>query len=92
MANTGHQVAPNLVRERYRWPHSNLRRTVERFDQLEVLDDSRDDRWGMPDPVEQCCLEGGKVASRLSDPELAGWCRSWLKGVEQSGVRPSMRS
>jgi len=84
LEHTGHRVDPKLIPQRYRFSLSNLRRTVERFDQLEVFDNSRDDPLGIPDPVEQCCLERGKVISRLGEREMADWCRSWLKGVEQS--------
>ncbi|MDE0272460.1 MAG: zeta toxin family protein [Gammaproteobacteria bacterium] len=82
--NTGRQVDPKLVRERYRWSLSNLRRTVEQFDQLEVLDNSLDGLRGIPNPVEQCCLKGGKVVSRLADRDTAAWCKIWLKSVERS--------
>ena len=69
--NTGHQVDSKLVRERYRWSPPNLRRTVEQFDQLEVLDNSLDGLRGIPSPVEQCCVKGGKVVSRLADRDMA---------------------
>lgn len=84
MENTGHQVDPKLVRERYRWSLSNLRRTVEQFDQLEVLDNSLDCLRGIPNPIEQCCLKDGKVVSRLGDRDMAAWCKVWLKSVERS--------
>jgi len=48
-----------------------VRRTVEQFDQLEVLDNSLDGLRGIPSPVEQCCVKGGKVVSRLADRDMA---------------------
>ena len=84
LEHTGHRVDPARVPERHKWSLSNLRRTVERFDQLEVLDNSRDDPLGIPIPVEQCYLEKGKVRSRLADGEIAPWCAAWLARVEQS--------
>ena len=82
--HTGHRVDPKLVPQRYRFSLSNLRRTVERFDQLEVFDNSPDHPLAIPDPVEQCCLEGGRTVSRLRESDMANWCHGWLQGVEQS--------
>lgn len=79
---TGHSVDSKLVPERYKWSLSNLRRNVECFDQLELVDNSKEDELGMPQPIEQCVLEKGKVVSKQE--QLADWCRSWLDAVEQA--------
>lgn len=84
LEHTGHRVDPVRVPERYRYSLSNLRRTVEHFDQLEVLDNSRSDALGMPQPVEQCFLERGEIVSRLPASEMVAWCSTWLRGVEQA--------
>ena len=84
LERTGHHVDPKLVPTRHKLSLSNLRRTVERFDQLEVFDNSRDDPLGIPIPVEQCYLERGKVRSRRADGEIAPWCAAWLARLEQS--------
>ena len=84
LERTGHRVDPARVPERYRYSLSNLRRTVEHFDQLEVLDNSRSDALGMPQPIEQCFLERGQVVSRLPANEMAAWSAAWLRGVEQA--------
>lgn len=84
LEKTGHKVDADLVPQRHRYSLSNLRRTVAAFDQLEVFDNSRDALLGIPDPVEQCCLESGKIVSRLSERDIAPWCADWLRGVEQS--------
>ena len=81
LEHTGHRVDPARVPERYRYSLSNLRRTVEHFDQLEVLDNSRSDALGMPQPVEQCFLERGEIVSRLPASEMVAWCSTWLRGV-----------
>lgn len=81
---TGHRVDPGLIPVRYRYSLSNLRRTVEQFDQLEVFDNSQDGPEGFPDPIEQCCIELGEVVSRLEERDMANWCAGWLRGVEQS--------
>ena len=84
LENTGHRVDPGRVPERYKWSLSNLRRRVTQFDQLEVLDNSRDDVLGIPDPVELCYLEKGKVMSRVDGKDMPVWCADWLVSVEQS--------
>lgn len=84
LEHTGHRVDPERVPERYRYSLSNLRRTVGHFDQLEVLDNSRDDALGLPQTVEQCVLERGALVSRLRANEIAPWCETWLRGVEQA--------
>ena len=84
LARTGHHIDPALVPERYRWSLSNLRQTADQFDQLLLLDNSRDDPPGDPRPVEQCCLESGKVVSRLGDRDMAEWCNVWLTRLEKS--------
>ncbi len=83
LANTGHRVDPERVPERYKWSLSNLRRRVTEFDQLEVLDNSRDDVLGIPDPVELCYLEKGKVLSRVEAQDMPAWCADWLDGTER---------
>ncbi len=84
LENTGHRIDPARVPERYRFSLSNLRRTVDQFNQLEVLDNSRSDSLGIPRPVEQCVLDRGEIVSRLPADEMAAWCGTWLRGVEQS--------
>ena len=79
LEHTGHRVDPARVPERYRYSLSNLRRTVDQFDQLEVLDNSRTDPLGMPRPVEQCFLEQGEIVSRLPATDMAAWCATWLR-------------
>ena len=86
LENTGHRVDPKRVPERYKWSLSNLRRRVTEFDQLEVLDNSRDDVLGIPDPVELCYLEKGKVVSKVGQQDMPAWCADWLAGVERSVV------
>lgn len=86
LENTGHRVDPKRVPERYKWSLSNLRRRITEFDQLEVLDNSQDDVLGIPNPVELCYLEKGKVVSRVVPQDMPAWCADWLAGVERSLV------
>ncbi|MCY4594301.1 MAG: hypothetical protein OXC19_05810 [Bryobacterales bacterium] len=78
-AGTGHMVDPQRIPERWRYSLSNLRRTAERFDQLQLLDNSEHDDFHLPRPVEQCRLERGKVCWQVANP--APWCTSWLQGL-----------
>ena len=89
---TGHRVDPARVPERYRWSLSNLRRTVERFDQLEVFDNSCDDPIGIPQPVEQCYLERGELRSRCPRGEMVARCADWLVRTEQTLAEQRLRS
>ncbi len=82
--NTGHYVDPKIIPERYKYSLSNLRRTVDLFDQLVVFDNSRVSPLSVLNPVEQCCLEFGRIVSRINDGEIMSWCRNWLDSVEQS--------
>ena len=56
-AGTGHMVDPHRIPERWRCSLSNLRRTAEQSDQLQLLDNSEHDDFHLPRPVEQCRLE-----------------------------------
>lgn len=82
--NTGHYVEPSLIPERYKYSLSNLRRTVEQFDQLEIFDNSYNSTLSRLNPVEQCCLEFGQVVSRISNDQMMDWCVKWLDGVKKS--------
>ena len=78
-AGTGHMVDPQRIPERWRYSLSNLRRTAERFDQLLLLDNSEQDDFHLPRPVEQCRLEQGRVCWQVANP--APWCVDWLQGL-----------
>lgn len=80
-AGTGHMVDPQRIPERWRYSPSNLRRTAERFDQLQLLDNSEHDDFHLPRPVEQCRLERGRVSWQVADP--TPWCANWLQRLSQ---------
>lgn len=84
LLGTGHRVDPERIPERYRYSLSNLRRTASQFDQLSILDNSRHDPLGIPDPVEQCFLERGGIVKRLPEGEMMPWCAGWLDSLRQS--------
>ena len=86
LLNTGHRVDPERIPERWKRSLSNLRRTAEHFDALQVLDNSSHDSLGRPRPVEQCQLERGAVVSQAA--ELAAWCEEWLAALPRVEASP----
>ena len=78
---TGHQVNASVVPDRWRFSLSNLRKTAEAFDLLEIADNSLDLEQTPPLPAMQCVLERGRIVQVA--PQVADWCRSWLEGLEQ---------
>ena len=81
-SETGHWVDPKRIPERYKFSLSNLRKTGELFDNLEIIDNSEHDERRKPVPREQIRLERGVVKER-SDP-LERWCSAWLERFEKS--------
>ena len=79
---TGHRVDVVRLPERYRWSLSNLRKTAEQFDELEIVDNSAHDKGRRPWPVEQVRLEKGTVTERAE--ELRPWCTTWLARLDES--------
>lgn len=78
-AGTGHEVDPARIPNRWKHSLSNLRRTAERFDLLRIFDNSEHDDFRLPNPVEQCRLERGRVTWKVERPDE--WCATWLQGL-----------
>lgn len=78
-AGTGHGVDPARIPNRWKHSLSNLRRTAERFDLLRIFDNSEHDDFRLPNPVEQCRLERGRVTWKVERPDE--WCATWLQGL-----------
>ena len=81
-ANTGHWVDVDRLPQRYGFSLSNLRKTAEQFDTLEIVDNSDHNATRVPEPSEQLVLEKGVVASRAT--VLKPWCETWLQWFERS--------
>ena len=81
-ANTGHWVDVERLPQRHGFSLSNLRKTAEQFDTLEIVDNSEHNAKRIPQPTEQLVLEKGVVTSQAS--ELKRWCETWLKRFEKS--------
>jgi predicted ABC-type ATPase len=81
-ANTGHWVDVDRLPQRYGFSLSNLRKTAEQFDTLEIVDNSYHNATRVPEPSEQLVLEQGVVTSRAT--VLKPWCEKWLQRFERS--------
>ena len=80
--NTGHWIDVDRLPQRYGFSLSNLRKTAERFDTLEIVDNSDHNAKRIPEPIDQLVLENGVVTSRAN--ELKPWCATWLRRFEKS--------
>ena len=79
LSNTGHYVAPERLPERYRYSLSNVRRHLDDFDLLEVVDNSEETVDRIPAPVLQFVAENGEITMRLPDGKMAAWCVELLR-------------
>ena len=79
LSNTGHLVDPRRLPERYRWSLSNLRRRLDDFDVLEVVDNSEETVDRIPDPVLQFASERGEMKTCLAEEGMAAWCSELLR-------------
>ena len=81
-ANTGHIVDVDRLPQRYGFSLSNLRKTAEQFDTLEIMDNSGHEANRIPEPIEQLALERGAITWRAK--ALMPWCEKWLERFERS--------
>ena len=81
-ANTGHWIDVKRLPQRHGFSLSNLRKTAEQFDELEIFDNSGHKEDRRPRPIPQLRLEKGNVKWR-ADP-LEDWCAAWLERFEWS--------
>ena len=81
-ANTGHWIDVARLPQRYGFSLSNLRKTAERFDELEIVDNSTHANDRKPRPVSQIHLAEGQVRWRTK--KLMPWCERWLGRFERS--------
>ncbi len=79
--HTGHRIDTRRLPERYKYSLSNLRKTGEQFDQLEILDNSAHNTDRRATPTEQLVLENGVLQWQAD--ELRGWCAEWLERFQQ---------
>ena len=91
LSNTGHFVASERLPGRYRYSLSNLRRHLDDFDLLEVVDNSEETVDRIPTPVPQFIAEQGEIGMRLPDEEMAEWCATLLRRREVARRQARLR-
>ncbi len=74
---TGHWVNPDCIPTRWAYSLSNLRRTAELFDDLELFDNSRHDVLYRTRLVSQCVIQRGELVRRADEP--VRWAVEWLE-------------
>ncbi len=79
---TGHQVDPELIPTRWRYSLSNLRRTVELFDELTIYDNSEEYDLGCQDPPRLAFFQSGRVINLISHELRPKWFSDWYAGWE----------
>ena len=81
-ANTGHWVDVARLPQQHGFSLSNLSKTAEQFDELEIVDNSThaDDR--RPMPISQIQMAEGEV--KWGAEKLMLWCENWLSRFERS--------
>lgn len=80
--NTGHYVDAGRLPQRYGFSLSNLRKTAEQFDDLEIVDNSEHDAGRRPRPIKQLRLENGVLAWR--GDTMKPWSVTWLERFRRS--------
>ncbi len=90
LSNMGHYIDPKRLPERYRWSLSNLRKSLDDFDLLEVVDNSEEQENRIPEPAVQFVAEKGVVAMQLPDADMAKWCKELLRKREFDRRREQM--
>ncbi len=105
VTNTGHHVDPERLPDRYRYALSNLRRHLEDFDLLEVVDNSWPGLEGIPNPRVQFVVEksrgigdkdiggGMRIVERAEDHgrEMLGWAAEVLRRREVARRQAELR-
>lgn len=78
----GHRVDPELIPTRWRYSLSNLRRTVELFDELTVYDNSDEYDLSWQDPPSLAFFERGRISMLVRSELRPDWFQEWYAGWE----------
>ena len=78
----GHRVDPALIPTRWRYSLSNLRKTVELFDELTIYDNSEAYDLGCQDPPRLAFFECGRASMLVGDELRPEWFKAWYTGWE----------
>ncbi len=91
LLRTGHRVDPERLPNRYRHSLSNLRRRLDDFDLVEVVDNTEETVDRIPNPVTQFVAEKGRITERLPPDRMALWCRELLLRWEEAQRQERLR-
>ena len=82
---SGHHVDPERIPNRYSHSLSNLYHNLEKFDDLELIDNSSfDGVHHLPVPIQQCRFESGKPVEGMNgDKEHTAWVNQLLQRLER---------
>lgn len=78
---TGHRIDPIHIPDRYRYSLSNLRKKIQLFDELELIDNSEETPDHQANPILQCVLEKGEIT--LTREKMAPWCSKLLERIAE---------
>ena len=79
---TGHWVDPKSIPNRWAFSLSNLKKTVELFDELTIYDNSLDYNLGVEEPPTMAFFERGYGMLLVKDNEIPEWFSQWHTGWE----------
>ena len=79
----GHRVDPELIPTRWHYSLSNLRKTVEWFDELTIYDNSGEYDLGCQDPPRLAFFECGRVSMVVAEELRPVWFSDWYAGWEE---------
>ena len=80
---TGHQVALELIENRWRYSLSNLRKNAEKFDELTIYDNSDELDLRYTDPPRLVMFEMGRAKILTKDLGDHLWFQTWMESWEE---------
>ena len=84
-AYSGHKVEAARIPQLHAFSLSNLRKYIETFDELELIDNSEeDDILHQPMPLSQAYVIRGEVSLKVPRDEVAPWCLNLIERLERS--------
>ena len=92
LLRTGHRGDPERLPGRYRYSLSNLRKRLEQFALLEVVDSTAETPDRIPDPVTQFVAENGRIVEQLPSEQMATWCRELLRRRDEAQRQAQRRT
>lgn len=75
---TGHHLDPDQIPNRWEWSLSNLRKTVDLFDELTIFDNSAEYDFGYQNPPTLAFFERGRVSRMPRHESVPDWFKEWF--------------